>query len=184
MPSNYFSRYFATIGDALSSYHHDDFCEIKKKIIKSYTDGHKLIFIGNGGSAAIASHVSVDFSKTAGIRAVNFNEADLITCYANDFGYENWVVESLKTYCDPDDLVFLISSSGQSRNITNAAKHCKEVGTSVITLSGFKSDNPLKKLGDINLWVNSTSYNIVEMTHHIWLLSILDNLLYDREIHI
>lgn len=134
----------------------------------------KVIIAGNGGSAAMASHVAVDFTKAAGIRAINFNEADLITCFANDYGYENWVARAIEAYGDPGDLVVLISSSGRSPNIINAARYSKQNGFPLVTLSGFDSDNPLKKLGDINLWVDSNSYNIVEMTHHIWLLSVVD----------
>jgi D-sedoheptulose 7-phosphate isomerase len=86
----------------------------------------KIIIIGNGGSAAMASHVAVDFVKTAGVRAINFNEADLITCFANDYSYENWVVKALDFYADPNDLIILISSSGKSKNIINAAKYAKK----------------------------------------------------------
>ena len=125
----------------------------------------------------MASHVTVDFTKGAGIRAVNFNEADLLTCFANDYGYEFWVAKALEFYADSGDLAILISSSGQSPNILNGAKQAKEMNLTTITLSGFRSDNLLKTLGDVNLWVDSTSYNIVEMTHHVWLLAIIDYLI-------
>ena len=61
-----------------------------------------------------------------------------------------------------------------SKNIINGAKQAKKIGCDVVTLSGFSKSNLLKKQGHINLWVNSTNYNIVEMTHHIWLLSVVD----------
>ena len=125
----------------------------------------------------MASHVTVDFTKGAGIRAVNFNEADLLTCFANDYGYEFWVAKALEFYADSGDLAILISSSGQSPNMLNGAKQAKEMNLTTITLSGFRSDNLLKTLGDVNLWVDSTSYNIVEMTHHVWLLAIIDYLI-------
>ena len=125
----------------------------------------------------MASHVTVDFTKGAGIRAVNFNEADLLTCFANDYGYEFWVAKALEFYADSGDLAILISSSGQSPNMLNGAKQAKEMNLTSITLSGFRSDNLLKTLGDVNLWVDSTSYNIVEMTHHVWLLAIIDYLI-------
>src|SRR5262245_24282743 len=83
--------------------------------------GRKVILVGNGGSAAMASHVAVDLTKTAGIRAVNFNEADLLTCFANDYGYASWVEKALEFYADPGDAAVLISSSGQSPNIVNGA---------------------------------------------------------------
>ena len=139
--------------------------------------GGTVMVVGNGGSAAMASHVTVDFTKAASIRAINFNEADLITCFANDYGYENWVGKALEAYADSGDLAILISSSGKSQNILNAAEKANEMGLSVITVSGFLTDNPLRKLGDLNLWVDSTEYNIVEMTHHVWLVAIIDYLI-------
>ena len=146
-------------------------------ILKAHKNRGKIIIAGNGGSAAMASHVSVDFVKAVNIRAINFNEADLITCFANDYGYENWIACALKAYADPKDVVILISSSGKSPNILNAALTAKEMGLETITFSGFSSNNHLKDLGAINFWVDSNSYNIVEMTHHIWLLGIVEQLI-------
>jgi len=136
--------------------------------------GNKIIFAGNGGSAAIASHCAVDLTKAAGIRAVNFNEADLITCFANDYGYSEWLGKAIEAYADPGDILTLISSSGQSQNIIRAAEVGTAMGLSVVTLSGFDADNPLRSMGEINLWVDSHSYNVVEMTHHIWLVAAID----------
>ena len=130
--------------------------------------------MGNGGSAAIASHVSVDFSKNANIRMVNFNEADLITCLANDYGYEHWMAKAIEIYGDKGDQVIIISSSGNSLNVLNAAQTSKEKGYQVITFTGFDENNPLKTRGDLNFWVNSRAYNVVEMVHHIWLLAVCD----------
>ena len=141
----------------------------------------KVIVVGNGGSAAIASHVSIDLTKAANIKSINFNESSLITCFANDYGYENWVSNALDFYADSNDVVILISSSGQSKNIINAAVKAKEIGLSVITFSGFLESNPLKKMGDVNLWVNSSEYNIVESVHQIWLLSIVDYLISNKK---
>ena len=134
----------------------------------------KIILVGNGGSAAMASHVAVDFTKVAGVRAVNFNEADFITCFANDYGYENWIAEALKAYADSGDLIILISSSGKSPNIINGALQAKKMKLKIVTLSGFSSDNSLRGYGDIELWADSSEYNVVEMSHHIWLLAIVD----------
>lgn len=129
----------------------------------------------------MASHVSVDLTKAAMIRAVNFNEADLLTCFANDYGYENWVVQAIKAYADEKDLIILISSSGKSPNIINGAAQARLMGLPIITLSGFTECNPLRALGDINFWCDSDQYNIVEMTHHVWLLSIVDYIIHCRE---
>jgi D-sedoheptulose 7-phosphate isomerase len=144
---------------------------------ETHQSGKKIIVVGNCGSPVMASHVSVDFTKATGIRAINFNEADLITCFANDYGYEHWVAKALEAYADSGDLTILISSSGKSQNIINGAEKARNIGLSVITVSGFLQDNPLRKLGDLNLWVDSSEYNIVEMTHHIWLVAIIDYLI-------
>jgi D-sedoheptulose 7-phosphate isomerase len=136
----------------------------------------KVILIGNGGSAAIASHVAVDLTKTAGIRAINFNEADLLTCFANDYGYERWVEKAIEAYADADDVAVMISSSGGSPNIVNGAQAARARHLRVVTLSGFEAENPLRALGDVNLWVDSRSYNVVEMVHQIWLLAVVERL--------
>ena len=136
--------------------------------------GRKVIIAGNGGSAAMASHCAVDLTKNAGIRSVNFNEADLITCLANDFGYERWLEQALRFYADPGDLVILISSSGKSPNMARAARYAVEKGLTVVTFTGFAPDNPLKQIGHLNFWVDSRAYNIIEMVHHMWLLAACD----------
>ncbi|MBC8179803.1 SIS domain-containing protein [candidate division KSB1 bacterium] len=142
----------------------------------------KTLIFGNGGSAAMASHFSVDLTKNAGLRCVNFNEADLITCFANDYGYECWVEKSVDFYGDTGDLLIVISSSGRSENMLNGVKAAR-IGKfrSVVTFSGFAEDNPLRQLGDINLWVNSRAYNFVENIHQVWLLAIVDLIIGSRE---
>jgi len=147
---------------------------LKELLWATQAAGRKTILVGNGGSAAIASHCAVDLTKNAKIRCVNFNEADLITCLANDYGYEQWVVKALDAYGDAGDVVILISSSGQSKNMVNAARHARALGFAVVTFTGFSPDNPLRALGQLNVWVDSRAYNIVEMTHQAWLLAVCD----------
>ena len=174
---DYFPRYFETIFQRIKSIDSAELEQAAKMVSVAHQKGKKIVIVGNGGSAAMASHVTVDFTKAAGIRAINFNEADLITCFANDYGYEHWVAKALEAYSDSGDMAILISSSGKSQNILNGAKKAKNLGLSVITVSGFFPDNPLRKLGDLNLWVDSAEYNIVEMTHHVWLVAIIDYLI-------
>ena len=152
----------------------DDLLKVQYLRQEAHLKGKKVIFAGNGGSAAMASHCAVDLTKNAGVRAINFNEADLITCFANDYGYEKWVEKAVDFYGDSEDVMVLISSSGNSMNMVNAAKKAKKMNIHVVTFTGFDSNNKLKSEGDINIWVDSHLYNIVEMTHHIWLLSIVD----------
>ena len=137
--------------------------------------GDELV-AGNGASAAISSHAAVDFTKQCEIRSICFNEADLITCFGNDYGYESWIKEALKVYADPQDCVVLISSSGSSPNVVEAGRYCREQNMGLVTLTGFSADNPLRKLGQTNLWLNSDSYNIIECTHMIWIMAVCDNL--------
>ena len=172
--SNYFLQYFTHLHDRLKTVNPEDLRKAAGLVMHAHQHQCKIICVGNGGSAAMASHVSVDFTKVAGVRAINFNEADLITCFANDYGYEKVFEKAIEFYGDSGDLLILISSSGSSENVLNAARLANELDISVITFTGFKNDNPLRKLGDINFWVDCKSYNIVEMTHHIWLLSIVD----------
>ena len=180
--SKYFSKYFETVGQKLNSIDSAKLEKAASMVWTAHQSGKKLIVVGNGGSAAMASHVAVDFTKAAGIRAINFNEADLITCFANDYGYEYWVAKALEAYADLGDLAILISSSGKSLNIVKGAEKAKNMGVSVITVSGFLSDNPLQKLGDLNLWADSSEYNIVEMTHHVWLVAIIDYLIETKKL--
>ena len=180
--ADYFSQYFETISHCIESIDSDQLEHAAAMVWAAHQSGKKIILVGNGGSAAMASHVAVDFTKAAGIRAINFNEADLITCFANDYGYEHWVAKALDAYADLGDLVILISSSGKSPNIVKGAEKAKNMGVSVITVSGFLSDNPLRKLGDLNLWVNSSEYNIVEMTHHVWLVAVIDYLIETKKL--
>jgi D-sedoheptulose 7-phosphate isomerase len=170
----FFENYFSEISKSIKSANFNDLEKASNIINEASHNNKKIIIVGNGGSAAISSHVAVDFTKAAGVRAINFNEADLITCFANDYGYENWVSMALKSYSDSGDVVILISSSGASMNIINAANTARDMKNKILTFSGFSSSNPLRSLGDVNFWVDSTSYNYVEMTHHIWLVAICD----------
>ncbi len=171
---DYYKKYISSINDILSDVD-TDLIDSTVDLLKKKIDSNNTIYLaGNGGSSSIASHVSVDLVKIAKAKSQTFNESNLITCFANDYGYENWIKEAIKSNCVDDDLVILISSSGQSQNIINAAKFCNEKKIDLITFSGFDINNPLLKMGKINFHVNSTNYNFVEMAHHIILVSIVD----------
>jgi len=172
--SSYFNDYVKNIYD-LSIKINSELIDKSVELIKqSIKDKSKIYIVGNGGSASIASHVSVDFAKVAGIKSATFNNSNLITCFANDYDYQNWVVEAIKAYTNNNDLLILISSSGTSKNIVNAAKYCKNNNINLITLSGFDKNNPLSKLGNVNIHIESIEYNYIEMCPHIILVSIVD----------
>jgi D-sedoheptulose 7-phosphate isomerase len=127
--------------------------------------GNKQMFIGNGGSAAIASHMAIDFSKNAGLPAVCFNDAAALTCLGNDFGYDEVFAQQIRFHALRGDVLFAISSSGTSKSILNAVEAGAERGCRTITLSGFSSGNPLRRMGEVNFHVEVAQYGIVEVAH-------------------
>jgi D-sedoheptulose 7-phosphate isomerase len=174
MDKYYIQKYFKKIGFHFNNLNQKDFLALVKLTKETSRKKKKIILVGNGGSAAMSSHVSVDLTKQCGIRAINFNEADLITCFGNDYGYENWIKEALNKYYDKGDLVILISSSGNSTNHIVAAKFCKKNKIKLVTFTGFNGKNKLSKFGILNFYLDSKNYNQIEMTHHIWLLLLCD----------
>jgi len=171
----FFTEYLIQRRDALASMDvSSQLVEVKDLICKVHAEGKKMIVAGNGGSAAIASHCAVDFSKAARIRCMTFNEPSLITCLANDFGYDRWLEKAIEMYAEEGDLLVLISSSGRSRNMIRAADFAIQQGLRVVTFTGFASTNPLRARGDVNVWVKSRSYNFIELFHQLWLLAVCD----------
>ena len=172
--SSYLKQYNKSIYELINNVNVNLVEQSVQLIQKSINNKSKVYIVGNGGSASIASHVSVDFTKVARVPSFTFNNSNLITCFANDYGYENWVVEAVKAYTNINDLMILISSSGTSKNIVNAAQYCKDNNIDLITLSGFTKDNPLSTLGNVNFHIESTEYNYIEMSHHIILVALVD----------
>lgn len=125
----------------------------------------KAFVVGNGGSAAIASHMQNDLCKAVKMRALVFTEQSLLTALANDDGYDSAYETLLKLWGEPNDLLVAISSSGRSENILRAAAAARRAGARVITMSGFAPDNPLRNLGDVNFYIPSDSYGHVELAH-------------------
>lgn len=130
--------------------------------------------IGNGGSAGIASHFSNDLMKALKISSQTLYDTNLLTCLANDFGYEHVFSYPLDRLLKPADLLVALSSSGKSPNILNAVHVARAKQANVVTFSGFSYDNPLKKLGDLNFWVKRSHYGLVEIAHFFFLHTIID----------
>ena len=136
--------------------------------------GGKIFFIGNGGSASIASHMAVDFWKNGGIKAGCFSDASMITCISNDFGFEFIFEKSILGSCNSNDIIFAISSSGNSANIHKGVIASLSLGCKVVTLSGFSPENKLRSMGEINFYVPSKFYGFVELVHTSICHAILD----------
>jgi D-sedoheptulose 7-phosphate isomerase len=177
----FFDRYFDELARRLHDASREQLDALCATLVDAGARGRKIVLAGNGASASIASHVAVDLTKVCGIRAVNFNEANLFTCFSNDYGHEQWMARAISAYADPGDVAVLVSSSGQSKNVLAAARQAREGGLRVVTFSGFAPDNPLRALGDLNLWVNSQSYNVIEVTHQSWLLAAVDSIAATRQ---
>ena len=129
------------------------------------THARKLMLIGNGGSAAIASHMQNDLCKAVGVRAMVFTEPPLLTALSNDHGYGCTFERPVELWAEPGDLLLAFSSSGQSENILRAVQASRAAGCQVITFSGFRVDNPLRQIGDLNFYVPVQTYGYVEVAH-------------------
>jgi len=144
--------------------------EILKKTKESE---NKVFFIGNGASAALSSHHSADYSKE-GIPSLCFSDPSLLTCMSNDYGYERVFEKPIRIFSKEGDVLFAISSSGESENILKAVETAKEKGLTVVTLSGFSESNKLRALGNVNFYVPSKTYGLVETVHTTLCHLILD----------
>ena len=179
---DFYKNYIKIIKSKLNQINLKNINKLEKIIIETSKKSKKIIICGNGGSSATASHVAVDLTKNANIRAINFNEYDLITCFSNDFGYKNWIKKSLEYYADKDDLLILISCSGNSKNLLYGQKKARSLGLKTATLTGFKNSNLLNKSSnDVKIWINSKSYNHVEIIHHFILLMIVDKIINNNQ---
>lgn len=137
-------------------------------------NGSQLFFIGNGGSSAIASHMTADFMKNGGMNTYSLYDQAVTTCMGNDYGYEYIFSRPLQFLIREDDLIVAISSSGNSKNIINAVETAKHKKAEIITFTGFEPDNQLKQLGDMNVYVPCKKYGIVESIHNLILQQIVD----------
>jgi D-sedoheptulose 7-phosphate isomerase len=148
--------------------------ELMSRARATHAAGDKLIFVGNGGSAAIASHMATDYSKNGGVRAMALNDSSMLTCLGNDLGYDRVFAKQVELYARRGDLVIAISSSGRSPNILNAVDAAVAAGCTVATLSGFTPDNPLRRKGEWNFFVASDRYGFVEIGHLTICHAVLD----------
>jgi D-sedoheptulose 7-phosphate isomerase len=178
-------RYLATLGrllrGALATDHSQQpmtleaACEwIAGAARQAHESGNTVLFVGNGGSAAIASHLAIDFSKSGNLRAMAFNDAAALTCLGNDLGYENVFARQIEFHGRAGDLLVAISSSGSSPSILNAVAAARARGLRVATYSGFGERNPLRGLGDVNVFVDSRRYGLLEVAHLALCHAVLD----------
>ena len=140
-------------------------------------EGKQVFFIGNGGSAAIASHMTADFMKNGGMKTYSLYDNSVTTCMGNDYGYEFIFSRPMEFLANERDLLVAISSSGNSQNIVNAIQVAQNKGMQVVTLSGFQRENRIIRMGRYNIYVPVSHYGIVESIHNLILQQIVDVML-------
>lgn len=143
-------------------------------IMTQTAEENKVVFVGNGGSASISSHMAIDFWKNGEMKALSFNDPAQLTCLSNDYGYQYVFEKPIRMFADEGDILVAVSSSGRSENILKAVSASRDKKCKVITMSGFNPDNPLRASGDLNFYVPSTSYGFVEVIHQVLCHCILD----------
>lgn len=145
--------------------------------LRAKHDGSKVFFAGNGGSAAIAIHMTADFMKNGGMRTCSLYDSSVVTCLGNDYGYEEVFSRQLEALMSEKDLLVAVSSSGNSMNIVNAVETAKKKKGEVVTFSGFRPDNRIRRMGDYNVYVGIEHYGIVESVHNLLLQQAVDTIL-------
>lgn len=136
--------------------------------------GSQLFFIGNGGSSAIASHMTADFMKNGGMNTYSLYDNAVTTCMGNDYGYEYIFSRPIEFLVREGDLLVAISSSGNSQNIMNAIETARKKEAEIITFTGFEPNNKVKRTGNLNVYVPCKKYGIVESIHNLILQQIVD----------
>ena len=138
----------------------------------------QLFLIGNGGSAAMASHMAIDACKNGHLRALALNDPAMITAIGNDVSYDQIFRLPLERLARRGDLLITISSSGNSPNVIEALNAAKTIGMSTVTLSAKQNDNRSRRLGDLNFYVPLPRYGCAESAHqivlHCWFDQYLD----------
>jgi len=141
-------------------------------------NGRSMFFVGNGASAAMASHMAADFSKNCGCKALAFNDVALMTAISNDIRYDDCFALPLERFANAGDMLITVSSSGNSGNILKAITQARSFALAVVTVSGMRPDNRSRAMGDLNFWVPAETYGLVEASHqallHCWLDTFLD----------
>ena len=174
----YFDRFDSVLKDFLALPENINNMRKALSLLKNSKSIDSTIFlIGNGGSSAVAEHMAFDFTKNAGLRAIAISGSPMLTALSNDYGYEKVFQEALSSYAKKNDILIAISSSGKSKNILNACITARDKKLKIITLSGFEPNNPLRKMGNINFWVDSKAFGYLEIFHNLILHYLNDSII-------
>lgn len=145
--------------------------KIAKALERAEKKGSQVFIMGNGGSAATASHIATDWAKTAErpggklLRCMSLTDnVPFMTAIANDLGYDEVFVRQLKSFLRRGDVVVIISGSGNSPNVVKAAKFAKKKGAFVVAMTGF-SGGKLRRFADVCLHIDTDQYGVIEDLH-------------------
>lgn len=165
--------YLKRLDRVLQNVSHQSADAIADRLLQAYEEERRIFLFGNGGSAALASHFACDLAKGTlhGIpngkrfRAIALTDnIPVITAWANDSSYDDIFAEPLKNLLEPEDVVFAISASGNSRNVLKALETARQGGASCVGLTGFKGGF-MKSLCDLCLVVPSDNMQLIEDVH-------------------
>lgn len=170
----FYDNYKKDLQNKISSLTNNDLDLLKQDIVKTSKKKGVVYLLGNGGSISTANHISVDLLKNAKINSKSLYNDNLITCFSNDYGYENWMQKYLEYNVNNKDLIIFLSTSGESKNILKAANFAKKKRINFFSLTGFKKNNSLNNISKNKIWINSSSYNKVEIVHFTLLAIIVD----------
>ena len=162
---NPFKEYVATLESAHTE-------EEFEKYQRAFNEYRRIVVLGNGGSSAVASHVSQDYMKFQGKKVSILSDPSMITMLTNEFGYDNAYQKFLEYYVEDDTLVVLMSSGGESRNILNCLDWCEGNEIPYGVLTGFNPQNSIRLQAHNSLWnyhIKSESYGVIECVHQIFL---------------
>jgi len=119
---------------------------------ETHTGGNKIMFVDNGGSAGISSHLPIDYSKNGGLRATAFNDPAALTCLGNDLGYDQVFAKLLELRLRSADLLVAISSPGRYANILNAVAVARSRGARIVTFGGFGDEYGFVEVAHLSLY--------------------------------
>lgn len=170
---NFLENYKSHLQAGLSHIDTRTFLDVVDLITNTHRARATVFTAGNGGSAAIAEHFSCDHCKGVGSNTGYFpkvhcltSNVSMLTAYANDMKYSKVFSEQLVNLADAGDLLFVVSSSGNSPNVVEALKEAKIIGMKTVSLTGFDGGEA-KDLADFNFHIPVHNYGVVEDCHQI-----------------
>lgn len=137
--NNFIKKYKLDFFSILKKIEKKDILNLCNLIIDVKKKKSKIMIFGNGAGASIASHFANDLTNTSGIKAMSYDNTAQITCLSNDYLFQNWIKKIISYYANNDDLVILLSASGNSKNMINAAKFCKKKKLNIFRLRVLKN---------------------------------------------